>query len=87
MDAVAALLAADLKEKIFMKVPTELQQYFEKYVQVLKSLYGLKQAARMWYLLVLDYLKEIGFSLMAVGLMIFRYIELGIIIRVHLMTL
>ncbi|KID93786.1 copia-like retrotransposable element, partial [Metarhizium majus ARSEF 297] len=48
MDAVAAFLAADLKEEIFMKVPTELQQHFGKYVQILKSLYGLKQAARMW---------------------------------------
>ncbi|KAM4067823.1 reverse transcriptase (RNA-dependent DNA polymerase) [Hirsutella rhossiliensis] len=38
MDAVAAFLAADLKERIFMKVPTELQQYFGKYVQILKSL-------------------------------------------------
>ncbi|KAM4062444.1 hypothetical protein HRG_013625 [Hirsutella rhossiliensis] len=36
MDAVAAFLAADLKERIFMKVPTELQQYFGKYVQILK---------------------------------------------------
>ncbi|KAM4063253.1 reverse transcriptase (RNA-dependent DNA polymerase) [Hirsutella rhossiliensis] len=38
MDAVAAFLAADLKERIFMKVPTELQQYFGKYAQILKSL-------------------------------------------------
>ncbi|KAM4064277.1 reverse transcriptase (RNA-dependent DNA polymerase) [Hirsutella rhossiliensis] len=38
MDAVAAFLAAKLKERIFMKVPTELQQYFGKYVQILKSL-------------------------------------------------
>ncbi|KAM4067742.1 reverse transcriptase (RNA-dependent DNA polymerase) [Hirsutella rhossiliensis] len=37
MDAVAAFLAADLKERIFMKVPTELQQYFGKYVQILKK--------------------------------------------------
>jgi hypothetical protein len=83
MDAVAAFLAADLKEKIFMKVPTELQQYFGKYVQILKSLYGLKQAARMWYLLVSDYLKEIGFSPMAVDPTIFRHTESGVIIGVH----
>ena len=83
MDAVAAFLAADLKEKIFMKMPTELQQYFGKYVQILKSLYGLKQAARMWYLLVSDYLKEIGFSPMAVDPTIFRHTKSGVIIGVH----
>jgi hypothetical protein len=83
MDAVAAFLAADLKEKIFMKVPTELQKYFGKYVQILKSLYGLKQAARMWYLLVSDYLKEIGFSPMAVDPTIFRHAASGVIIGVH----
>lgn len=83
MDAVAAFLAADLKEKIFMKVPTELQQYFGKYVQILKSLYGLKQAARMWYLLVSDFLKEIGFSPMAVDPTVFRHTESHVIIGVH----
>jgi hypothetical protein len=83
MDAVAAFLAASLKEQIFMKVPTELQQYFGKYVQILKSLYGLKQAARMWYLLVSDFLKEIGFSPMAVDPTIFRHTESGVIIGVH----
>ncbi|KJZ78398.1 hypothetical protein HIM_02436 [Hirsutella minnesotensis 3608] len=83
MDAVAAFLAADLKERIFMKVPTELQQYFGKYVQILKSLYGLKQAARMWYLLISEYLKEIGFSPMTVDPTIFRHTESGVIIGVH----
>ena len=83
MDAVAAFLAARLQEEIFMKVPTELQQYFGKYVQILKSLYGLKQAARMWYLLVSDFLKEIGFSPMAVDPTVFRHKESGVIIGVH----
>jgi hypothetical protein len=83
MDAVAAFLAARLREKIFLKVPTELQQYFGNYVQILSSLYGLKQAARMWYLLVSDFLKEIGFSQMAVDPTVFRHRESGVIIGVH----
>ena len=66
-----------------MKVPSELQQYFGKYVQILKSLYGLKQAARMWYLLVSDFLKEIGFSPMAVDPTVFRHTGIGVIIGVH----
>ncbi|KID83233.1 retrotransposon like protein [Metarhizium guizhouense ARSEF 977] len=68
MDAVAAFLAADLKEEIFMKVPTELQQHFGKYVQILKSLYGLKQAARMC-----------GSD----DITIFRHTDSGVIIGVH----
>lgn len=83
MDAVAAFLAARLQEEIFMKVPTELQQYFGEYVQILKSLYGLKEAARMWYLLVSNFLKEIGYSPMAVDPTVFRHTESGVIIGVH----
>lgn len=83
MDAVAAFLAARLQEEIFMKVPTELQQYFGKYVRILKSLYGLKQAARMWYLLVSGFLKKIGFSPMAVDPTVFRHTESGVIIGLH----
>jgi hypothetical protein len=37
----------------------------------------------MWYLLVLGYLKETGFSLIVVDLTIFRHIELAVIIGVH----
>jgi hypothetical protein len=43
----------------------------------------LKQAARMWYLLVSDFLKQIGFSPMAVDPTIFRHTESGVIIGVH----
>lgn len=58
MDVVAAFLATTLQEEIFMKVLDELQQHFSKYVKILKSSYGLKQAARMWYLLMLNFLKK-----------------------------
>ena len=37
----------------------------------------------MWYLLVSDFLREIGFLPMAVDLTIFRQTELGVIIRVY----
>jgi hypothetical protein len=37
----------------------------------------------MWYLLVSDFLKEIGFLPMAVDPTIFRHTESGVIIRVH----
>ena len=83
MDVVAAFLAAGLQERVFLKVPTELQEHFGKYVQILKCLYGLKQAARMWYLLLSDFLKEIGFSPMAVDPTIFKHSKSGVVIGLH----
>ena len=51
MDVVAAFLKAELPEEdvIYMRFPAELQDQFGQYRRVLKSLYGLKQAARLWY--------------------------------------
>ena len=34
------------------------------YVQILQSIYGLKQAARLWYLLLEEFLRSIGFTLL-----------------------
>lgn len=66
-----------------MRVPTELQQYFGKYVRILKSLYGLKQAAVMWYLLVSNFLKRIEFSPMAVDPTVFRHPGSGVVVGIH----
>jgi hypothetical protein len=63
-----------------MKVPDELQQHFGKYVKILNS---VKQAARMWYLLMLNLL---GFQPMAVDPTIFRHPESKVIIGVHKKT-
>lgn len=62
MDVPTAFLNADVKEDIFMEIPEGFRDGREGMVCKLhKSLYGLKQAPRNWYLLVSDYLKEIGF--------------------------
>ena len=62
MDVVSVFLAGKLKEKIFMKMPGPLVHIFGKYVRILKSLYGLKQAARVWYLLLSNFFESIGFK-------------------------
>ena len=56
MDVVSAFLAATLKEEIYIKVPDKLQSTFSAYVKILKSIYRLKQAARIWYLLISNFL-------------------------------
>ena len=50
-DVSGAFLEAKLTETIFMKLPEGINFRGSNYVQLLKSLYGLKQAARDWYLL------------------------------------
>jgi hypothetical protein len=62
LDVPTAFLNADVKEDIFMEIPEGFRDGREGMVCKLhKSLYGLKQAPRNWYLLVSDFLKEIGF--------------------------
>ena len=58
MDVVTAFLAATLPKEdvVYIRLPPELQSQFGDCVRVLKSLYGLKQAARLWYLLLTDFL-------------------------------
>jgi transposase InsO family protein len=62
MDVVTAYLAGHLEEKIILRVPEYLQYRFGKYVRILKSIYGLKQAARVWHLLLEEFLQSIGFT-------------------------
>ena len=50
-DVSGAFLEATLTETIFMKLPEGINHRGSNYVKLLKSLYGLKQAARDWYLL------------------------------------
>jgi len=59
-----AYLNAELEEEIYMKPPPGyLKKGQERKVcQLLKGLYGLKQARRRWYLLLYDTFRELGFA-------------------------
>lgn len=61
MDVKTAFLAGVLEETVFMEFPPHLARHFGKYVRLQKSLYGLKQAARVWYLLLEGFLRSEGF--------------------------
>ncbi|MGI4816548.1 MAG: reverse transcriptase domain-containing protein [Janthinobacterium lividum] len=62
MDVITAFLAGTLSEVVHLRVPSELRNVFGEYVRVIKSLYGLKQAARVWFLLLQSFLESIGFT-------------------------
>ena len=61
MDAVSAYLAVRLHKEIYMKVPESYNTGKAKFVRLLRGLYGLKQSARLWNKLLVDFLKTLGF--------------------------
>lgn len=64
MDVVTAFLNGDLNEDIYMTVPEGLKTNAtsNKVCKLLKSLYGLKQSPRQWYLKMHEFLLQIGFT-------------------------
>eukprot|EP00253_Pinus_taeda_P003920 PITA_03920 len=63
MDVKSAFLHGDLHEEIYMEQPTGfIQTYSSLVCQLKKSLYGLKQARRVWYSKMDSFLLETGFS-------------------------
>jgi hypothetical protein len=65
MDVVAAFLASELEEYLYMEQPEGFELYGENgellVCLVRKSLYGFKQSARLWNRKLRRFLKKIGF--------------------------
>ena len=68
VDVETAFLHGTLEEDIYMDSPKGLGEYLEEEigddecVQLLKSIYGLVQAARQWWKKLTDILRKIGFT-------------------------
>jgi Reverse transcriptase (RNA-dependent DNA polymerase) len=61
LDVVTAFLHGNLDEEIFMNCPDGLIHLDDEILLLLKSLYGLVQSARQFYLMYVKILKQIGF--------------------------
>ena len=61
MDAISAYLAGELKENIYMYLPEGCDALEGEFCHLLKSIYGLKQAARVWNRLLTSFLEGLGF--------------------------
>lgn len=61
MDVVTAFLYGTLQEEIYMTLP-EGYDTAGKVAHLLKSLYGLKQSPRQWYIKLSTFLLELGFQ-------------------------
>jgi hypothetical protein len=60
MDAVTAFLNGNLSETIYMQSPQGYRSR-ARFVKLLKSLYGLRQAPHEWFKVINSYLLSIGF--------------------------
>ena len=61
IDIKAAYLNAELKEKIYLKIPKGDKNFNTgKYWLLKKALYGLKQSGRAWNREITKFFKEIG---------------------------
>src|SRR5207248_1632258 len=61
MDVVSAYLAGKLREDIYMRPPEGYDAPEGEYCHLKKSIYGLKQAARVWNHLLTGFLEGLGF--------------------------
>ncbi len=62
LDIVTAFLAGNLDEVIYLRVPHHFRDLLGNYFQILQSIYVLKQAACVWYFLLEEFLRSIGFT-------------------------
>lgn len=80
-DAKRAFLHGKLSEEIYMKQPRGFEQYNETGMLLvcllLRSLYGLKQAAFDWYVTLCSLLRELGFTRSDVDLAVFFFDKTG----------
>ena len=89
-DAVAAYLNANLEEDVYMELPQAHQGVPHSHdrrdmvVQLLKSLYGMKQSGLNWYNTLSTYLvEEMGFTKSRAEPCVYRHQKLDIIIGIY----
>jgi Reverse transcriptase (RNA-dependent DNA polymerase)/gag-polypeptide of LTR copia-type len=82
-DIKNAFTESDLKEKIYLTAPKGVEVKKGCVLQVLRSLYGLKQAARDWNLLIKRELLNWGFVQSLADPCMFRHEERGIKLLVY----
>ena len=61
MDVDNAFLESTILEEIFMSIPEGIKGQDGKCCRIRKGLYGLKQSARNWYLVLVSQFKRLGF--------------------------
>ena len=82
MDFVIALLAGDMDEAIYMEQPEGFEAGEDQVCLLLKSLYGIKQAAIIWNQKIRGYLISTGFSQLHSDHCVYINIDTGVVIAI-----
>jgi len=84
IDFTAAFLQAELPEEIYLETPEGMHCREGSVLKLLKSIYGLKQAGRYWYVLLKTFLtEENNFKCCASDHCIFTNTDLSIMILIY----
>lgn len=82
MDAVSAFLQGNIDTDIYMQQPEMYITGSEKVCHLKKSLYGLKQASRLWNMKLSNILKEMGIKQSKTDPCVYYNTDMGIYITV-----
>ena len=82
MDVHNAFLHGDLKEEVYMKLPSGFTACGDKVCKLNKSLYGLKQAPRYWFSKLVTALKNYGFTQSYSNYSLFDYTQKDVSLHV-----
>lgn len=83
IDVNSAFTEAKLREQIYMKPPEGLNIEKGMVLELQQSLYGLKQAAREWYLLCSAELEKMGFKPLPSEPCVFRNCDTGVLVGIY----
>lgn len=83
MDEITAFLVRDLEDVIYLKMLQLMVKRFGKYARIHECLYGLKQAARVLYLLLWGFLVSVGFEFIPTDQTIFINPLTKVVIGIH----
>ena len=86
-DAQQAFIQSSLSEDLFIRLPKGCGHLSGKVVKLARSLYGLKQASRMWHYHLVEAMQSLGFEQCGADACVMRLIENGVVAMVVMMMM
>ena len=82
LDAEQAFVQSTLQEDVFIRLPKGCGRLTGKVVKLARSLYGLKQASRMWHYHLVRGMLSLGFEQCGADACVMRLVEDGAVVMV-----
>ena len=82
LDALQAFVQSELEEDVYIRLPKGCGRLSGRVVKLARSLYGLKQASRMWHYHLVRAMKSLGFEQCGADACVMRLIENGVVTMV-----